>query len=168
MAGAPFSNQPIDLGATLLAPLDAAEAPLLAEACAHMEPWARMKYPADALTLFLMRDDPAAPVRAVWREGILAGAAVVRYPWLKGPYLEFLAVLPPWQGQGIGAAVLDWMEAELSATDRNLWVLVSDFNDGALRFYARHGFQPVAPLPNVAADGFTEILLRKRLTPPAA
>ena len=50
---------------------------------------------------------------------------------------------------------------------RNLWVCASSFNDGALRFYQRHGFRPAATLPGLVADGYDEILLRKFLMPGA-
>lgn len=147
----------------MLAPLEDSEAQPLAAACAAIDPWARMSYADDRLARFFLRRDPAAPVRAIRCGSTLAGAAVVRYPWLKGPYLEFLAVLPGWQSRGIGAAVLGWMEREAAGHDRNLWVLASDFNERAIAFYARYGFRSVAPLPDLAVEGFTEILLRKHL-----
>ena len=91
-----------------------------------------------------------------------AGAVSIRFPWLKGPYLELLALLPPFQRQGIGAGILTWFENEASALGaRNVWVCASSFNDGALRFYESHGFRPAAMLRGLVADGYDEILLRK-------
>ncbi len=163
MTSAPFSTIPIDLGKGVLAPLEDADAHSLAAACAAIDPWKRMDYAVDVLERYFQTSDPASHRFALTRDGALAGAVVLRYPWLKGPYLEFLAVLPEHQGNGLGRAVLAWMENEVAASDRNLWVLASDFNELALAFYERFGFEPVAPLPDVAAQGFTEILLRKRL-----
>ncbi len=156
----------IDLGPAQFTPLGPADAGSLAQACAAIDPWKRMAYPAETLRHFLSGEEPGLRIYALRRDGELAGGVVIRDPWLKGPYLQFLAVLPQAQGQGVGSAVLSWMEAE-AGTARNLWVLASDFNARALAFYRRHGFEPVAPLPDVAADGFTEILMRKRLTPPS-
>jgi GNAT superfamily N-acetyltransferase len=86
----------------------------------------------------------------------------VRYPWLKGPYLELLALLPQAQKQGIWSSIIAWLESEaLRHQARNLWVCASSFNAGALRFYERHGCRPAATLPGLVADGFDEILLRK-------
>ena len=91
-----------------------------------------------------------------------AGAVSIRHPWLKGPYLELLALLPLFQNQGIGAEILGWFEGEgLRAEARNLWVCASGFNERALHFYQRHGFSQAAALPGLVADGYTEILLRK-------
>ena len=127
-----------------------------------MPPWSVMAYPAEALARFLAAADDGA-----WRfllevDGVEAGAVSIRFPWLKGPYLELLALLPPFQRQGIGAGILTWFENEASALGaRNVWVCASSFNDGALRFYESHGFRPAAMLRGLVADGHDEILLRK-------
>jgi GNAT superfamily N-acetyltransferase len=76
--------------------------------------------------------------------------------------------VPAFQRRGIGAGILDWFEREASGLGaRNLLVCASSFNDGALRFYQRHGFRPAATLPGLVADGFDDILLRKFLMPGA-
>jgi ribosomal protein S18 acetylase RimI-like enzyme len=162
---APFSSSRIDLDGATLAPVDEDAASFLAARCASIDPWARMAYPEESLGAYFRRADSAALRRCIRVGDEIAGAVVVRHPWLKGPYVEFLAVLPPHQGAGIGSAIIDWIEREAGAGERNLWVLASDFNEGALRFYRRHGFEPVTRLPDLAADGFTEIMLRKRLFP---
>jgi GNAT superfamily N-acetyltransferase len=121
-----------------------------------------MDYPAEALARFLAASGDGASRYRVEVGGAEAGAVSVRSPWLKGPYLEFLALLPRFQGQGIGADILVWFEQEaLALGARNLWVCASSFNAGALRFYERHGFRPTATLPDLVASGYGEILLRK-------
>lgn len=44
---------------------------------------------------------------------------------------------------------------------RNLWVRASSFNARAIGFYESHGFTAAATLPNLVAEGYEEILLRK-------
>jgi GNAT superfamily N-acetyltransferase len=157
-----FSAPIIDLRRGRLIALEPAFAPRLAEAIVAMPPWSVMAYPAEALARFLAAADDGA-----WRfllevDGVEAGAVSIRFPWLKGPYLELLALLPPFQRQGIGAGILTWFENEASALGaRNVWVCASSFNDGALRFYKSHGFRPAAMLRGLVADGYDEILLRK-------
>jgi GNAT superfamily N-acetyltransferase len=121
-----------------------------------------MSYPADALARFLASSADGAYRYRVEAGGELAGAVSIRQPWLKGPYLELLALLPRFQNRGIGAEILDWFEREaLRADARNLWVCASGFNERALRFYQRHGFTQAAALSGLVGDGYTEILLRK-------
>jgi ribosomal protein S18 acetylase RimI-like enzyme len=59
--------------------------------------------------------------------------------------LETLSVLPSERRQGIGAALLDAVQAELAASGiAALSLLVVAGNDEALRFYERHGFETAA------------------------
>jgi len=158
----PFSASRIDLQSASLGPLDLASCQSLAEAIAAVPPWSTMNYPADAMARFLVSSADGAYRYRIEAGGEPAGAVSIRQPWLKGPYLELLAILPPFQNRGIGADILHWFEREaLRAEARNLWVCASGFNERALRFYQRHGFGQVAALPGLVGDGYTEILLRK-------
>ena len=108
--------------------------------------------------------EPGAPRLALLLDNALAGAAVVRPGWLRGPYLQFLAVVPGAQGRGIGSAFMAWMEREArDAKERNLWVAASEINTGAIRLYERQGFKQIATLDDLAWDGRAEIFMRKRL-----
>jgi diamine N-acetyltransferase len=127
-----------------------------------MEPWSVMNYPADRLAAFLASADGGVARYVVNVDGEEAGAVSVRDPWLKGPYLELLALLPQAQNQGIGSSIIAWFEtAAIQREARNLWVCASSFNERALRFYERHGFTTAAMLPALVANGCDEILLRK-------
>jgi GNAT superfamily N-acetyltransferase len=147
-----------------LAPLADAEAYRLGNAFARLDPWATYDYAGSALANFLAADEPGVSRLALIHRESVVGAAVIRHAWLRGPYLQFLAVLPGAQGSGIGAAFIAWMEREArAANERNFWVAASQINTGAIRFYERHGFTQVATLDGLVADGFNEILFRKRL-----
>jgi ribosomal protein S18 acetylase RimI-like enzyme len=127
-----------------------------------MEPWSVMNYPADRLAAFLASAGGGVARYVVSVDGEEAGAVSVRHPWLMGPYLELLALLPRAQNQGIGSSIMAWFEtAALQHGARNLWVCASSFNERALRFYERHGFTTAAMLPDLVADAYNEILLRK-------
>ena len=123
--------------------LDPARCDGVAAKIAAIPPWSAMNYPAGALARFLSAKDDGASRYLIEVEGADAGALSVRFPWLKGPYLELLALLPPFQGRGFGATLINWFEDEaVKLGARNLWVCASSFNEGALRFYTRHGFVP--------------------------
>jgi ribosomal protein S18 acetylase RimI-like enzyme len=130
-----------------------------------MEPWADYGMTADQLARFLSAEEPDCSRRAIRLGEDLAGVIVVRSPWLHGPYLQFLGVLPAWQGLGLGQAALAWLAAEAPAGTRNLWLCVSAFNTRALTFYQRNGFEPAATLAALAADHVDEILMRRALAP---
>jgi ribosomal protein S18 acetylase RimI-like enzyme len=80
-----------------------------------------------------------------------------------GGYLKLVAVLPGAQGGGAGAALLDAFEAEVASESRHAFLLVSDFNEGAQRFYERHGYVRVGAVPGLVLPDVAEVIYWKRL-----
>lgn len=147
-----------------VAPMTAEAAPALGAACATFGPWKHYQISADALTrLFLDHSGGNRPFQ-VMVGGVLAGAIIVRQSFLIGPYLVFITVLPAFQGQKAGDALLGWFEAEARRGNRrNIWLCVTGVNDAAQRFYRAHGWDIAATLPDLIRDGDDEIMMRKRL-----
>jgi ribosomal protein S18 acetylase RimI-like enzyme len=141
-----------------------AEAPRMAEALAAIDPWRSYPYPAPGLARYFASGSEAAPIFAIRVGGDIAGLVGLRLDWLRGPYLQFLGILPAWHRQGLGGLVLDWLQREAGPGARNLWVCASDFNTSAIRFYERHGFARVAVLDGLVQDDRDEVLMRKRLS----
>jgi len=168
---APFASERYELAvpggcaeALVVASLPEREANRLGEAFAAIDPWAAYAYPATSLAAFFASQEPGAPRFLFTLGSEIAGAVGLRLGWLRGPYIQFLGLLPKFQRRGLGSMVLAWVEHEArSAGNRNLWVAASQINGDALRFYERHGFAQVAKLDDLVYDGRTEILLRKRL-----
>jgi ribosomal protein S18 acetylase RimI-like enzyme len=151
-----------DLDGVRLVPLEDTAIIPLAEAIVAIPPWSMMNYSAGALAKFLASAEGGVSRYLVQVGSEPAGAVSVRHPWLKGPYLELLALLPSFQGRGIGSEIIGWFEEEgLRLGARNLWVCASSFNTRAVRFYRRHGFREAATFGGLVADGYDEILLRK-------
>lgn len=145
-------------------PMTAESAMRLGEGLAAIDPWARYRYTPEALATFLSMREEQAPRSEILSEGALAGALCIRDNWLRGPYLQFLGVLPGFQNRGLGRAALAFFEDRArQQAARNIWVVASEFNHGALAFYERFGFVRIATLDGLAAEGIGEILLRKRL-----
>ena len=67
----------------------------------------------------------------------VADGAVVGYAAVEGEVLEALYVVPAHVGQGIGAALLDEVVQQVAGPLR---LYVFEANEGARRFYERHGF----------------------------
>lgn len=147
-----------------LQPMSADAAEQLGIALAAIDPWARYGYKSAALTAYLADSEADVTRRQIRAGGELAGAYVVRRNWLRGPYLQFLGILPPFQRHGIGSFVLSGIERDARATQaQNLWVVASEFNERGLAFYERFGFTRVAVLNDLVAKGTDEVLLRKQL-----
>lgn len=79
----------------------------------------------------------------------------------RSDYLRLIGVRADCAGRGIGAALLG--EAEARAESRDLILLVSDFNDGAQRFYQRMGYEQIGAIPGYVLADVTEFIFRKRL-----
>ena len=164
---APFAAPTHDLGVAVLGPLGDDAADLAARVVA-IDPWARTGLSTEAM-LARMRRPMAATYRfAIRRDGRAVGYVALRYPFMRGPYLETIAVLPEAQRLGIGRAVIDWMGREVAGEATNLWLCVTEWNAPARTAYTALGFVEVGPLPDVAAPGVTEIFMRKILAPPMA
>jgi GNAT superfamily N-acetyltransferase len=79
-----------------------------------------------------------------------------------GGYLKLLAVAEP--GRGTGAALLAAFESAVRAAgQRHAFLLVSDFNEGAQRFYAHHGYARAGSLERLVLPDVDELIFHKRL-----
>ena len=161
MAGVPSKLPPAGKRAATFQPIEPATAEILGAALASMDPWLTLGTSASALTGMLLEPDHHLRSEAVFIDAVPAGVVALRHPWLYGPYIALLAVLPDWQGRGIGSVILRRIEQEMQP--KNVWVCVSSFNRAAERFYIRNGFAHVGPLSGLLRPEFNELLMRKRL-----
>jgi GNAT superfamily N-acetyltransferase len=159
----PFHRSTADLGTCTLLPLGPDSATKISGSLVSMDPWKRLGYRESGLRSYLTRPDPALARYRITRGRELAGVVCIRYPWLGGPFLELIAVLDGFQGQGLGGAILGWMEKEVRGVTSNLWTTASAFNYRALTFYQRHGFVEVTIIEDFLKEGEDEILLRKQV-----
>lgn len=131
---------------------------------AGIDPWARLGYKAEALSGYLGTLEKTAPRYAIMIGNEVAGVVGVRLNWLRGPYIQFMAVLPDYQKRKLGSAFLAWLAHEAKRhREQNIWVMASTFNDGALRFYEASGFERAGEVPDLVAPGTVEVMLRRRL-----
>jgi ribosomal protein S18 acetylase RimI-like enzyme len=159
-----FPPGPHVLSSCVLRPIAGeTEASAIASMMTGIDPWRTLGYARASLARGLVKDDASLARFAVTVDDAVVGVVCLRYPWLRGSYLETIALDPSQQGRGLGAAILTWWEERSRTVAPNLWLLVSEFNDGARRFYARHGFVEVAPLLDLVKQGVSEVLMRKQL-----
>lgn len=161
----PFAAEKYVLSSCTLRLPEDRDARLIARVLVSMEPWLSLAYTEEGLFRYLRRYDPALSRYVVLVSEEVAGLVCVRFPWLRGPCLELLALFAGFQGRGIGQEIIQWMERESCTLSGNIWVLTSSFNQAARRFYKKAGFCEVAMLPDLVTKGFDEILLRKKINP---
>jgi len=79
------------------------------------------------------------------------------------PYIAVVAVSADRRSRGIGAQLLKFAEAQFSGS-RHVYLCVSSFNPRALQLYEKCGYVQVGELPDFIADGYSELLMQKRLS----
>jgi len=79
----------------------------------------------------------------------------------RGAYLRTLALTAGAQRGGLGKALLDVYERETASATGGWFLLVSDFNGDAQRFYARHGYHQVGRLDGFVLPEIAELLFWK-------
>lgn len=167
MSEPPFAPHRHALGPVDLTPLDEAFVEAAAARMAAIDPWARIGVTPEAWAERLRRPSPGAHRFAILRGEALAGVLVVRHPFMRGPYLETIAVFPEAQRLGIARAVVDWMAAEVAGREANVWLCVTEWNAAARAAYAALGFVEIGPIPDLVAVGTAEIFMRRVLAAPA-
>ena len=79
-------------------------------------------------------------------------------------YLKRIGVDPAFTGQNIGGLLLTRVEELVRESHRDvLFLLVSDFNQEAQRFYLRRGYQQIGAFPRLIIPDATELLFSKVL-----
>jgi diamine N-acetyltransferase len=150
--------------ALVLEPMTVEAAQVLGPAVAAIDPWKRYGFDGAALARGFETTGDGAVRFQVRVDGVQGGVVIVRSPWLTGPYLQMLALLPGFSGRGVGATVLRWFEETARVSNaRNIWLCVAGFNVDAQRLYRRHGFELVGMLPDLLQDGVDEIMMRKKV-----
>lgn len=149
-----------------------AEVETICHRITSMNPWLRLKISADELITGLSMDTMRRVLVYEGAEGI-AGAVIyrpkhasellffhnfgpvlaerhsIKWPceWQDIPdtgYIGSLAVFDGATGRGIGRELIRAAEEKIcEAGNQTVYLSVSDFNDGAQRFYLRHGYERI-------------------------
>jgi len=138
-----------------------------AELCARMmglsEPWLSLGTGYRAL-LDLMRNPARERYVASLRERI-AGFVVINMSATLAGYIQTICVAPEYRTSGIGRQLMAHAETRIFRDTPNVFLLVSDFNAAARRFYERLGYRAIGEIPEYLVAGRSEILMRKTRGP---
>lgn len=142
------------------------EVSAIARATAHQPLLARYGVTEDGLARDLARalDAGDGVLVCVEDDAIVGFASYLAKGGLGvGGYLKLIALRPGHEAGGRGRALLDEVERRVSAESRHMFLLVSDFNERAQRFYERAGYVQRGALPGFVKPEVTELLYWKRL-----
>lgn len=138
------------------------------EACAEMmassDPWTTFGYTAEECIPKI--DDGTGQVRIAAVDDKPVGFLVLHPHGVSSSALiSLLCVKEEYRGMGIGRRLIEEVEKEVFARDKNLFLFVSSFNEGAIRLYERLGFQRCGEVTNYNFNGLSEYLMRKTTGP---
>jgi GNAT superfamily N-acetyltransferase len=125
-------------------------------------------------------DDPSVGREAVRRkveadevfiaelEGRPAGHIRLDYLWSKTPFIALIRVLPDYRAQGIGRALLAFIETRLRAAGRDALYSSAMTDAGQAQAWHRHmGFAECGMIQGINPGGIGEVFFKKRLKPEA-
>jgi GNAT superfamily N-acetyltransferase len=128
--------------------------------------WQRYKLTAAAAAAQLI----AAHARGETVTVIESDSQVAGFAWVVPagafgmcPYLRRIVVAPDQRGLRLGAQLLRAVEEHSAKLATDLFLLVSDFNADAQRFYKREGYEEVGRLADFVLPGVAELIFRKRV-----
>lgn len=104
----------------------------------------------------LVAGDPGDPQGFLWY--------VEKGAFSRSGYIMLVGVDPAQQRKNVGKELMDETERILFTTSKDVFLLVSDFNSGAQRFYRRRGYEQVGSLPGYVLPDIVELLFRKRMS----
>lgn len=97
--------------------------------------------------------------------GRIAGlVTITMYGTFKG-YIQSLFVAEGFRGQGLGEELMAFAEKKIFASSPNVFLCVSSFNKGAIRFYRRLGYRKAGLLKDFVKKDSDELLMRKTTGP---
>lgn len=167
-ANAITGDEPISSG-TLIRPAQAADLDPLADLMANSALFQRYQVSRVAARRSLDEATAAGDLvlAADSPNGDLAGVAWANT--LRGfgssAYLRLLLVHQRCQSEGVGERLLEAVEAWAAERSRHLLLLATEDNQGARRFYERHGYRKAGQLERLILPDADEILYQKQLTP---
>ena len=138
-----------------------------AETCAKMmaesEPWRTLGRDYEA-SLEMVSDPSREVYLALMGEEIVGFVVIVMTGAFIG-YVQSIYTAPEWRSRGIGSRLMSFVEDRIFREAPNVFICVSDFNEGAQRLYQRLDYEVVGELKNYLVSGKSEVLMRKTIAP---
>jgi ribosomal protein S18 acetylase RimI-like enzyme len=130
---------------------------------AASDPWLRLGFTAAQCLKTI--DTPFRETYAARDGRALAGLVVITLYGTFNGYIQALFVAPGFRGRGLGEELLAFAEKRIRRVSPNVFLCVSSFNKGAIRFYKRLGYRKAGLLRDFVVKGADEVLMRKTSGP---
>jgi ribosomal protein S18 acetylase RimI-like enzyme len=148
-----------------LRPLQAEDVPVCARLMAESPLWQRYHVTqASATRRFEQGLARQATIAVADLDGEVAG-----FIWYdtqgtfgRSGYIMLVGVRSELRSQGVGQALMAHAETEMYRLVQDIFLLVSDFNEPAQRFYNRLGYRQVGRIPDYVIPGIAELIFHKR------
>lgn len=129
---------------------------------AESEPWLTLKLTFEACLRSC--EDPEHRLYVARLGGHPRGMILLHEQGMAGsPYIKSIAVERGYRGYGLGTDLVRFAEGLFRGHARHLFLCVSSFNARARAFWECLGYRAVGELEDYILDGFSEILMHKRL-----
>jgi ribosomal protein S18 acetylase RimI-like enzyme len=154
--------------ATVVRELRAEDAPACGAIVGATPLWQRSGLAAEhAATLLGAAASGGDTVLVLEVDGALAGFAWIdrRGAFGRSAYLRMIAIDPARRSTGLGAVLMQAFESIAAGEGSDGFLMVSDFNTDAQRFYRRLGWTEVGRVPDYVTAGVAEVVMWKRVRP---
>ena len=127
--------------------------------------WQRYGFSIEGITSQFQKALAEQALIYVTEHEVVSGFAwyIPQGAFARSPYLKLIGVHPQYRNMEIGKQLLSHVEADCKRFSKQLFLLVSDFNIAAQRFYQRQGYQHIGTIPAYVLPDVAELIYYKRL-----
>ena len=127
------------------------------------EPWISLERGyEESLEIIL---ESSREVYLAWIEEEILGFIIIEMIGTFRGYIKSICVSKDHRGKGIGSSLMHYAEERIFSETPNVFLLVSDFNHGAIKLYKNLGYEEIGEFKDFIVRGHSEVLMRKTLGP---
>lgn len=130
---------------------------------ARSEPWISLERGYEESLEILL--EPSREVYLAWIRKEIVGFIIIEMNGTFKGYIKSICVSPDQRGKGIGSSLMQHAEKRIFSETPNVFLLVSDFNYRARKFYKSLGYEEIGEFKDFIVRGYSEVLMRKTQGP---
>ena len=130
---------------------------------ARSEPWISLERGYEESLEILL--EPSREVYLAWIREEIVGFIILEMNGTFKGYIKSICVSPDQRVKGIGSSLMQHAEKRIFSETPNVFLLVSDFNYRARKFYKSLGYEDIGEFKDFIVRGYSEVLMRKTQGP---